>query len=119
MLLELQKRISDIKRGVTMTSLSQTAQSQLQAIMCISQKAREQVMQHHIRKSLAFAEMTERLDSIGKPHDKTFTWFFLATTILSSRHPRELTLGGDMFDGYLPGLECFISQANQVQGNRH
>jgi energy-coupling factor transporter ATP-binding protein EcfA2 len=106
MLLELQKRISDIKRGVTMTSLSQTAQSQLQAIMCISQKAREQVMQHHIRKSLAFAEMTERLDSIGKPHDKTFTWFFSNDDSLKSaperidarrRYVRWLSSGTGMF----------------------
>jgi hypothetical protein len=106
MLLELQKRISDIKRGVTMTSLSQTAQSQLQANLGISQTAREQVMQHHIRKSLAFAEMTEGFDSIGKLHDKTFTWFFSNDDSLKSapertdarkRYVRWLFSGAGMF----------------------
>jgi hypothetical protein len=37
-------------------------------------------MQLHIRKNMAFAEIAERYDAIGKPHDKTFTWFFGSNT---------------------------------------
>jgi hypothetical protein len=75
MLLELQKRTNEIKRGTTLISLSQTAQDQLQAILGISQTAQEKAMQLHIRKRLGFAEIAERY-TIGKLHDRTFTWFF-------------------------------------------
>jgi ABC-type polysaccharide/polyol phosphate transport system ATPase subunit len=42
----------------------------------MSKTAREQVLQHHIRKSLAFAEMADRSNVIGRAHRDTFGWFF-------------------------------------------
>jgi Tfp pilus assembly pilus retraction ATPase PilT len=76
MLLKLQKQTTKIKCSTTLTSLSQSAQNQLQLTMCIFQTMRKKVIQLHIRKSLAFAEIAERYDAIGKSHDNTFIWSF-------------------------------------------
>ncbi|KAF1941721.1 hypothetical protein EJ02DRAFT_444633 [Clathrospora elynae] len=57
-----------------MTSLSATAQEQLQTLFGLTDTARQRVAQHRIRKCLAFSDMHEGFDIVDEAHYDTYRW---------------------------------------------
>lgn len=68
----LQKQIANSQRGAAVSSLSASAQQHIQKLLSMSQKARNQVIQLHIRKSLEFPEIYERSEGIERAHRDTY-----------------------------------------------
>lgn len=75
------EHIADIQKGVTVENLSQSTLDQLQEIIGISTKAREQALAARLINSLSFAEMGKRNDEVAEAHEDTFAW------ILSDNDP--------------------------------
>jgi len=93
-LLNLQKQVLELQRGVKVEMLGQEAQNRLQALLSMTEAARDRVMQRHIRKSLAFADMLDRWERIEPAHTATLRWFMedqSTASASSEMTPKKLT----------------------------
>ncbi|KAF4996147.1 hypothetical protein FDECE_12572 [Fusarium decemcellulare] len=73
---QLSNQINDCQKGVPVSSLSLTAQSQLKSLLDISGHASDMIIQHRILESLTFPDMYQRYDEVAEAHYKTLRWIF-------------------------------------------
>lgn len=73
---QLQTRIEALQKGVTVTSVSPEAQTQLQQLLNFSEDACQTIVQQRILNSLAFEGMYGRFEAVDEAHYKTFGWIF-------------------------------------------
>ncbi|KAF4472943.1 P-loop containing nucleoside triphosphate hydrolase [Fusarium albosuccineum] len=72
----LYNQVHDYQRGVPVSSLSITAQSQLKSLLGVSEHASDLITQHRILESLSFPGMYQRYDEVTEAHDQTLRWIF-------------------------------------------
>ncbi|CAG8975810.1 hypothetical protein HYALB_00008251 [Hymenoscyphus albidus] len=92
---QLQKQIESLKNGATITSFSSESKTQLKGLLGVSESACEVIFQQRILRSLAFAGMSGRFDSVPEAHQETFKWIFEADgnkdNIFDHSGPRSFT----------------------------
>jgi len=73
---QLQRHVEQLRRGVTVMSISPGAQAQLQRLLDISEEACQAVVRERLLKSLAFPGMYGRFEAVETAHYETFQWIF-------------------------------------------
>jgi len=73
---QLQRHVEQLRRGVTVTSISPGAKAQLRRLLDISEEAFQAVVRERLLKSLAFPGMYGRFEAVETAHCKTFQWIF-------------------------------------------
>ena len=68
--------MDELRRGVTIGSISPKAHTQLQKLLDLSEEACQTLTQQRILKSLAFGGMHGRFEAVDTAHYKTFEWIF-------------------------------------------
>ncbi|KAJ3543630.1 hypothetical protein NM208_g3473 [Fusarium decemcellulare] len=72
----LYSQADECRKGVTISSLSITAKSQIQSLLDISAHASDLIIQHRILANLSFPDMHRRYDEVPEAHSKTLQWIF-------------------------------------------
>lgn len=72
----IKTQVGQLRQGVTVSSISSTAQDQLRMMLNISEEACEAVGRQCILKSLAFPDMYGRFETVPPAHYETFKWIF-------------------------------------------
>jgi len=95
------KHAQQLQQGVTATSFSAEAKSQLQELLSIPEEAYHTITQRRILNGLAFDEMHRRFDDVDEAHYETFRWIFQDGSVLnqdaSEKYLQWLSLGNDIF----------------------
>ena len=73
---QLSSQINNLGSDVNISSLSPTAQAQIQSLLGISEHAANLIAQQRILKSLAFEDMYGRYEAVSDAHYKTFGWVY-------------------------------------------
>ncbi|RFU32608.1 hypothetical protein B7463_g3712, partial [Scytalidium lignicola] len=73
---QLSSQVSNLGRDVTISSLSPTAQAQIESLLGVSEHAVNLIAQQRILQSLAFEGMYGRYEAVSDAHYKTFEWIF-------------------------------------------
>jgi hypothetical protein len=74
MLQQLDQHTLGWKHGIRVESLSAEAQKELEALFGLSDAARRRIVQHQLRRCLAFSDMHERFEVVDQAHFDTFRW---------------------------------------------
>jgi hypothetical protein len=106
---QLQRHVEQLRRAVTMTSISPGAQAQLRRLLDISEEACQAVVRERLLKSLAFPDMYGRFEAVETAHYKTFQWIF--------EDPPETGRHGG--ENYQPAQEPFVHWLSSGHGIFH
>jgi hypothetical protein len=70
----LDEHVQQLNKGVTIASFDENAQHQLRALLELPATIREEIAQRMITRSLAFADMHSRFNTVETAHSQTFSW---------------------------------------------